>query len=287
MWKSAEDKVRRAEIFKDTQEYYKENRILKESIKESKKNTKFYASEEYPLSKIDLGKSCEITISGERTFESAIRLLKENPGKKVCVLNFASAIKPGGGVVHGAGAQEECLCRCSTLYPLLNTAENKKAYYEPNKKLGDNLHTDDIIYTPDVVICKTDTAFPERISEEEFAKVDVITCAAPNLNARDSKRYSGDNGFTGELSQEDLYKLHYKRCKHILNVAAANGMDILLLGAFGCGAFKNDPATVAKAMHDACKEYAKAFDIINFAVVKKGGRTNENYRVFEIELERR
>ena len=284
MWKSAEDKAKRAEIFKDTQAYYKDNKILKDSIEESKKNTKLYSEEDYPLSKIDLGKSCEITISGERTFESAIRLLKENPGKKVAVLNFASAIKPGGGVVHGAGAQEECLCRCSTLYPLLNTAENKKAYYEPNKKLGDNFHTDDIIYTPDVVICKTDTAFPERVSEEEFAKVDVITCAAPNLNVKDSKRYSGDNGFTGELSLDDQYKLHYKRCKHILNVAAANGVDILVLGAFGCGAFKNNPDAVAKAMHEACKEYSKAFDIINFAVVKKGGRTNANYRIFEEEL---
>lgn len=284
MWKSAEDKQKRAEIFKDTQAFYNENEILKDAIKESKKNSKFYDENDYP----DLNSQnriCKITVSGERTFESAIRLQKENPGQKVAVLNFASAINPGGGVVHGAGAQEECLCRTSTLYPLLNNTEMKKMYYTPNKETGDNIHTDAVIYTPGVIICKTDTAFPERIPETEFKTVDVLTCAAPNLNEKDSRRYSGDGGMQGSISLDEEYAIHFKRCKHILSVAVANGIDILVLGAFGCGAFKNDPATVARAMHDACKKYSNYFDIINFAVVKNGNRTNENLRIFSEEFE--
>ena len=283
MWKYSEDKLRRIEIFKDTQAFCKENELLSASIKASKQATKFYTSNEYPMLKA-MDKQCSISVTGERSFESATRLASENPGKKVAVLNFASAVNPGGGVVYGAGAQEECLCRASTLYPLLNTVELKKLYYSPNKEEGNSLHTDAVIYTPNVVICKTDTAFPERLPESQFCTVDILTCAAPNLNEKNTRKYSGDGAMTSRISLNEQYSIHHQRCKHILSIAADNGVDILVLGAFGCGAFKNDPTTVARAMHDACNEYKEYFDIINFAVVKKGNRTNENYRVFSIEF---
>ena len=276
MW---EDKAKRKEIFEDTMALINKSAELSAAVEESRKNTKFYSADEV-LKLPEGGKEADITFSGERTYEAAIRLVKENPGKRVAVLNFASAINPGGGVVYGAGAQEECLCRTSTLYPLLNTAELRNVYYTPNKEHGDNLHTDAVIYTPDVVICKSDTNFPERIPEAEYQKVDVITCAAPNLNQRKTTRYSGDTPMVKELSGKEQYDLHYKRCKHILSAAAVNQADIVVLGAFGCGAFKNDPEVVAHAMLDACKEYRGCFDQIHFAVVKKQ-RVNENYLVFE------
>ena len=279
MWKITEDRNKRVEIFKDTLAYIKENETLSKAVEKSIKNTKFYSEDDYG-DLPDANKECCFSVSGERTFESAIRLKKENPEKKVAVLNFASAVNPGGGVVKGAGAQEECLCRTSTLYPLLNTKELRKLYYEPNKKTGDNLHTDDVIYTPGVVICKTDIAFPERIPEQEFMTVDVLTCAAPNLNKKNNKRYSGDAPIDFDVSIEKQYEIHLKRCKHILSVAADNDVDILVLGAFGCGAFKNDPETVARAMHDACEEYSKHFDIINFAISCRNGKSTGNFEAF-------
>lgn len=279
MWKSAEDKKKRAEIFKDTSAFFKENKTLSDAIEKSILETRFYAENDYPNLPDAEKKAGKIEISSERSFESAIRLQKENPGKKIAVLNFASAVNPGGGVVSGSGAQEECLCRTSTLYPALKCSSNQANYYGPNKLSGNNLHTDACIYTPGVIICKTDTAFPERVSEEEFVTVDVISCAAPNLNLRDTRRYSGDQAFVGELSEEELFGLHYKRCKHILAVAAANEADIVVLGAFGCGAFKNNPETVAQAMAKASNEYSKYFEIVNFAI-KKGRGEDSNDKVF-------
>ena len=64
-----------------------------------------------------------------------------------------------------------------------------------------------------------------------------------------------------KISRDELYELHLSRAQHILNVAAGQGVDILILGAFGCGAFMNDPNTVARAYSDALKEYAQYFDV--------------------------
>ena len=282
-WKSAEDKKKRAEIFQDTLAYLKENETLKKAVVFSIENNKFYPEIAIPAPGEKRDVPGVIEVSEERSFESAIRLSKENPEKKVAVLNFASASNPGGGVVHGAGAQEECLCRTSTLYPALDDKVMRHVFYNQHKYHGNNLHNDDCIYTPGVVICKTDTAFPERVPEEEFVTVDIITCAAPNLNPKNTKRYSGDNPMVDFISDEDLYKLHYKRCCRILEVAAENSVDILILGAFGCGAFKNDPKIVAKAMHDASKAYANYFDKIVFAI-KKGRGADSNYNIFANEM---
>ncbi len=77
-------------------------------------------------------------------------------GQKVCVHNFASASNPGGGVERGASAQEECLCRCSGLYFCLTAQEMWDGFYKPHRNAGDPIHNDDIIYTPNVTVFKTD-----------------------------------------------------------------------------------------------------------------------------------
>lgn len=82
--------------------------------------------------------------SRKRTLEAA----KAYTGKKVCVLNFASATNPGGGVTRGSSAQEEAICRCSTLYPCLNNAKMWNAFYVPHRHERNPLHNDDCIYTP-------------------------------------------------------------------------------------------------------------------------------------------
>ena len=81
------------------------------------------------------------------------------------------------------------------------------------------------------------------------------------------------------LTLDELYRLHLKRAKHIIHTAAFNNADILILGAFGCGAFENDPETVARAMNDALTEYRRYFTAVEFAVYCTE-RDISNYSIF-------
>ncbi len=199
----------------------------------------------------------------------------------MAVHNFASASNPGGGVVNGANAQEECLCRCSGLYFSLNTKKMWDGFYQPHRDTHDPLHNDDIIYTPDVLVFKTDTSEPKLLPEDKWYKVDVITCAAPNLRRDPSNIYNaGDGSISAVLSKEELYKLHVKRLRRILDVAANEGAEVVVLGAFGCGAFRNDSRVVAKASADVIVEYKRAFKVIEFAIYC--GKNGEgNYMAFK------
>lgn len=80
----------------------------------------------------------------------------------MCVLNFASATNPGGGVVKGSSAQEEAICRCSTLYPNLKAERAWEKFYAPHRRARDPLHNDDCIYTPGVMVFKADTDYDNR-----------------------------------------------------------------------------------------------------------------------------
>ena len=87
------------------------------------------------------------------------------------MLNFASPVNPGGGVLSGSMAQEESLCRCSTLYPLIAQDGLKDRYYMPNRRASDFMNTDACIYSEEVMICKSDEELPKRLSPEEFVTI--------------------------------------------------------------------------------------------------------------------
>ena len=266
-------------VFEDTQAYYTENRRLADAVQRSKSAVKLYAENDYPELP-EASKAGSVAVTKSKTFEAAMRLHKERPDAKIAVLNFASATNPGGGVKSGSGAQEESLCRCSTLYPTLNQRELWDQYYLPNREANDPLHTDVCIYSPKVVICKTDESIPRRLPEEQFVTVDVITCAAPNLRQQPGNYHNPDASRAAAITKQQLYALHVKRAKHVLHVAAANGIDCLVLGAFGCGAFMNDPNVVAKAYSDALEEYCRRFDVIEFAIYCRAWET-ANYDAFK------
>lgn len=257
------------DVFEDTCSFIKENKVLSDAVANSSAKTKFFSGDDYPEIGRPARRVPSITVSKKRSFEAAVGIHAADPDAKICVLNFASPVTPGGGVKYGSSAQEECLCRCSTLYPVLNRKNNWQNFYEQNRDRDDPLGTDAIIYTPDIVICKTDVDMPERLSLASFVKVDVITCAAPNL-----KKVAED-----EYSFLTLYTTHMKRAKHILHVAAAQGVNAIVLGAFGCGAFRNTPNVVAQSWNDVLDEYKGYFSTIEFAVFCNRWDTN-NYDVF-------
>ena len=262
-------------VFNDTQVFYAENVHLIKAVKNAKTKVMFYDAEDYPELP-HISKSGSVTVSKSRTFEAAMRLHAEHAHKKIAVLNFASATNPGGGVKSGSSAQEESLCRCSTLYPTINQRWLYDKYYAVNRKARNPLYTDACIYSHDIVICKSDDDIPQRLSESEFITVDIITCAAPNLSHFDESTPHG-------ISDEKLLAIHTDRAKHILHVAACNGVDCLVLGAFGCGAFRNNPNIVARAFKNALEKYHRYFELIEFAVYCRDYET-ENYKAFKAVL---
>ncbi|WP_027206592.1 TIGR02452 family protein [Butyrivibrio fibrisolvens] len=266
-------------IFQDTEKMCRENVRLRESIKQASENQKLILEGDslFATEKDKYDESAKIVVSKKKTFEAA----SAYKGMKVAVHNFASATNPGGGVVKGSTAQEECLCRCSTLYSMLNVKEMWNEFYAPHRNAADPIHNDDIIYTPGVVVFKTDTAAPVVMPETQWYEVDVITCAAPNLRDNPSNPYNKNDGNRkAKISDRELLKLHEKRLKRILDVAVNNDDEVVILGAFGCGAFQNKPDIVAKAASNVIGDFLHLFKNIEFAVYCSP-RDSRNYDVFK------
>ena len=266
-------------VFQDTQEFYTSSPELQAAIKATMSCTVVYEENDYPPLPEKRLNSCEITVTKNKSFEAAMLHRKAYPNAHITVLNFASAVNPGGGVKNGSSAQEESLCRCSTLYPALDRRSLWDRYYSVNRQLNTPLHSDACIWTPGIVICKTDTYIPDRIEPKDWVVVDIISCAAPNLRTVTGNMYNPERSKSIHLPADEQYNLHLKRAKHILHVAAAHMTDKLILGAFGCGAFENDPAAVARAYHDVLPDYVQYFSSVEFAVYCREHET-ENYDAF-------
>ena len=249
------------EVMTDTKRQYTENAELKKSISESIRRQFMVSHDvEIPLPAITKHETTYIC-SGKRSFEAA----KGYIGKKVTVLNFANNHSIGGAPFI-AGAQEESLCRCSTLLPCLEAM--KEAFYlkhrnDFSKGLIDDMGNDDLIYTPDVVVFKTDErtdpVYPQMMPHDEWYKVDVITCAAPD--------------FRRVTNFPDNYEaLITSRIKKILDVASKERVEVLILGAWGCGAFKNPSEIVAKVFHTLLPNYD--FETVEFALASHDDVSN-------------
>lgn len=195
----------------------------------------------------------EIQVVKGTTFQTA----RENlDGGKVAVLNFANPHYPGGGVTRGAMAQEECLCRSSNLYPCLADEAVFEDYYGYHRSATDYDFSDRLIYSPGVTVFKDDSPVPQPLPKEDWFRVDVITCAAPFQGKR------------RHVNSRVLEELMQKRIRNILEAAIENEVDVLILGAFGCGAFLNPPEVVAKAFRMVLAEqrYQTAFHRVIFAI---------------------
>ena len=273
-------RTKNAEIFRDTERRYTTDRALIKAVQKSTE-AQVFISEKTTVNVPAQNKNekAKVIVSGKRSLEAAESYAKQ--GKKVCVLNFASATNPGGGVVNGSSAQEECICRCTTLYPCINTDQMWDAFYRPHRKMANPLYNNDCIYTPDVCVFKSDTSFPEPLSKEDWWSVNILTCAAPNLRERPSNMMNPYAGTTAaKVTPKELEALLTARIRRIFEIAAANENDVLILGAFGCGAFRNPPEIVAKVFNTVMQDYLCYFDTIEYAVYHTE-REVANYKAFQ------
>lgn len=264
----------RIEVFEDTKLLYTNDPRLQKSITGSVTGAMYFPDDcllFLPPPRITTPMS--VSVSRRRTFEAAMHQLDLDPSSKVAVLNFASGTNPGGGVEHGSPAQEESLCRCSTLYPVLTACELLgRTYYDRHRRLHDARYTDSCIYTPHITVFKSDTNCPERLPIGKWKQVDVISCAAPNLRAIQS-------GKGPIITPEELLELHKSRARRIFHVAAIFKVDTLILGAFGCGAFGNPPDIVARAYREILEEFDQYIPKVEFAVYCPPG-DSWNYEAF-------
>ena len=266
------------DIFQDTLRIFEENECLIKATKVAQENQQVIPETEIldDTRTTLYDNPATVIVSKKRSFEAA----SAYKDQKVCVHNFASASNPGGGVKNGANAQEECLCRCSNLYLCLKMPKLWDDFYLPHRTARNPLHNDDIIYTPGVRIIKSDTATPKLLPKSQWFNVDVITCAAPNLRERPGNSYNpGDGSAPVKITDKALLQLHEKRLRKILDVAYIKGNEIVILGAFGCGAFSNNPYVVATAAKNVIKDYLYKFKIIEFAIYCNP-RDDSNYKSF-------
>ncbi len=267
------------QVFEDTMNLCRTDAKIRESVKKSKEGQKIILETDTftAPAKDKYAEPAQLKVSKKRTYEAAAGY----KGYRVCVHNFASATNPGGGVERGASAQEEALCRCSGLLLCLKDNKVWNAFYQAHRDAQDPIHNDDIIYTPDVLVVKSDTLAPKALPERERYFVDVLTCAAPNLRPKPSNHYnSGDGAKAINISDKQLLEIHEKRLRRMLDVALAQGAEVIVLGAFGCGAFMNNPEVVARAAKTVVADYRYAFRAIEFAVYCRPD-DERNYKVFE------
>lgn len=189
-----------------------------------------------------------VSVINTDTVTAGVSLSKSG---KTAVLNMASYKKPGGGVINGARAQEESLFRCSNLF--------------------DSISKDHYPLKPDECLYTENSSFFKNFKYEYIEKVelDVITIAAINMN--------------GKRMNSEIYHLFTKnKIRLMLSVAHLNKVENLVLGAFGCGVFKNNPEYIARMFkHALTKEgYASKFKNICFAIINDHNSVGSNYEVF-------
>ena len=183
-----------------------------------------------------------IQVTNETTLGASRRLFEN--GLDPLALNFANGVHPGGGFLVGARAQEEVLCRSSALYQTLINDPMYEAHSQ--RPLPDS--TDWTILSPDVPVFRRD----DGMELDHPWLLSFITCAAP---------------YAPVIGQPESRDLLQQRILRLLAVARAYGYTTLVLGAWGCGAFGNDPYRTAEDFRMALEnEFSGAFSEIVFAI---------------------
>ncbi|MFG1885738.1 TIGR02452 family protein [Micromonospora sp. NPDC049102] len=185
-----------------------------------------------------------VEVTHESTLQAAYRL-----GPGAACLVFASARSPGGGFLNGAQAQEESIARSSALYPCLSAAPEFYAFHRGQHDLR---YSDRVIYSPLVPVFRDDDG---NLLEQPYT-TSFLTAAAPNLGAIVRNQ---------PAHVPDVPAVLARRARRVLEVAAAYGHRSIVLGAWGCGVFRNDPATVSGAFAEAL-HVVDRFDHVVFAI---------------------
>ena len=237
--------ARKDELSKRAVEHTKEmSERYKDEIASSIRHTKFY------------DRQSDLEISGvlpkiEVVDLDSVSAVHAYSSENMAVLNFASYKFPGGGFMKGSSAQEEALCQHSYLYNVISDFD--KTIYEWNRNnLNKGMYLNRGLYSPDIM-------FDDR------TKCSVITVPAPNKSVM--LKY-------GNFTEEENAKALLHRVKFVIDIAEENNVKTLILGAFGCGVFKQDPFEVAILFKKVLR--GSSFEKVVFAIPR-----GANYNAFK------
>ena len=241
------------------------------SVRACLEGTQFFAPEDLErlrqevLSRPPESFATSLEVVNETTLAGITRVLTDGKGP-VAALNFASAKNPGGGFLNGSQAQEESLARSSALHSSLLRAWE---FYERHRASPSLLYSDAMIWSPDCPIFRED----DGTLLDEPQLVGFITSPAPNAGAAAENRPE-------ELAQ--IPEVFRRRSEYVLALAASKGCRRLVLGAWGCGVFRNDPAVVAAAFVGHLREgaWSSRFERVVFSVLDPSP-SNETLTAFQ------
>ena len=205
-------------------------------------------------------------VTNETTLQACALLVASQQYQRIGVLNFASARKPGGGFLRGARAQEESLARSSGLYYSLRQCPQ---FYDFHRAQDTALYSDRMIYSPACPVLRDD----EGNWLAQPYTVDFITSPAPNAGVVTRNEPANRGHIVPTLTE---------RARKVLALAAHHGCEALVLGAWGCGVFQNDPATVARIFANYLSPdgiFGGRFRHVSFAVVDTS-RARETFGSF-------
>jgi uncharacterized protein (TIGR02452 family) len=198
------------------------------------------------------GHATTFEVVNETTLAGITRVLSDGRGP-VAALNFASAKNPGGGFLNGSQAQEESLARSSALHASLLRAWE---FYERHRASPSLLYSDAMILSPGCPVLRAD----DGTLLEEPRLATFITSAAPNAGAAANDRPE---------EVPHIPEVFRRRSEYVLALAASHAYKRLVLGAWGCGVFRNDPAIVAAAFSDHLRQgaWSGRFERVVFSVL--------------------
>jgi len=244
---------------------------ISEVLSKVSSNTILYQPDDVRNTAIEIKESENISfeVRNETTL-AAIQKLRKQAKDKIGVLNFASAKNPGGGFLGGAQAQEESLARSSSLYKSLMNGNEMYAY---NRSRRTYLYSDYMIYSGETIVFKNDDM---QLLEEPII-VDILTSPAVNLGAIRNNKPS---------EEEKLEATMLNRTDKVLSTFYLNQCKTLVLGAWGCGVFGNDPVIIAEYFAHFLNpggKFHKAFKHIRFAVLDT--KDSGAYRAFKEQFD--
>ena len=231
--------------------------------------TRTYGPEPVPAEP-GTGRGTRFEVTAESSTEAARRLALADAAP-VAVLVFASARNPGGGYLNGAQAQEEAICRASALYACLLRAPG---FYAHHRAERDVFYTDRVILPQALNFVRAggDPIPAVPVFRDERGAllatpytVGFLTSPAPNAGVIHRSSPQEAHRIPGALAA---------RAERVLETAVVCGYRRLVLGAWGCGVFQNDPAVVAGAFRQLLTgegRFAGHFDEVVFAVLDRTG----------------